>query len=527
MIAVATSIPPRLLRQDAGRSIDDGYQQLCIRSWIDSGFRILSVNDRDEIPDLAGRYPEVEFVATDRNASAWSGRKNPYIADLLLALQNAPEPVLGIINADLLFEPSPEWQMRLPSLVGQAIVVAHRYDTDSLLGGAFRRYYDGFDCFFFDRALARKALEHAMPFAMGLPWWDIWLPCVGEFNNRRILVVDRPSVVHLLHKQAYPAAVVWEFAHKFANIVVKQSELGSHGLPKFVLSLVPACREIAALPYKDDAESEEYRRTISKLGSLFIPATRQNAVCWSSNTLARSVSNSSASGPLDPSASFGAPLTVHDVFRCFDLRFAAGTAFLRGIRQLKENRLAEAESELLSALHTTPNDFGVLRKLGEVAFRRGDFQTAHTLFNKAAEQQPNNTQLMKQLGAVLRATNRRAEAIECFQEILDIDPTYQSVYTDIAIVLWETGRGREALCYLEHAIKLWPQYTRAIELYDRFHKDFDAHSAIRPRAGQGSRRLAYSYMVRLIHRVYGSVSRTANWPNRVSRGGKTDEKSVN
>src|SRR5438045_8274254 len=127
LIAVATSIPPVLTRQDAGSDIPE-YQKCCIQSWIGNGFRVLSVNHPDEIPALAALYPDVEFVATHRNASEWTGRKNPYVADLLLTLTEAAEPVLGIINSDLLFEPSMAWGCRLLELVPHTMVVAHRYD---------------------------------------------------------------------------------------------------------------------------------------------------------------------------------------------------------------------------------------------------------------------------------------------------------------------------------------------------------------------------------------------------------------
>ena len=64
---------------------------------------------------------------------------------------DAPEPVLGIINSDLLFEPTAAWIERLPSVVPDALVVAHRFDAISLLHGALLRCY-GFDCFLFDKA---------------------------------------------------------------------------------------------------------------------------------------------------------------------------------------------------------------------------------------------------------------------------------------------------------------------------------------------------------------------------------------
>src|SRR5262249_35572871 len=147
-IVLATSIPPSLSRKNAGRDISGVYQKLCIGSWIACGFRVLSINDADEVPALAAQFPEVEFVPVSRNASAISGRKNPYIADVLRALLDTPENAFGIINADLVFETSTAWQARLPSALERALVVAQRHDTSSLLDGAFRVYFWGFDAFF-------------------------------------------------------------------------------------------------------------------------------------------------------------------------------------------------------------------------------------------------------------------------------------------------------------------------------------------------------------------------------------------
>src|SRR3954463_9494142 len=78
-IVVATSFPPKTVRANAGRRIED-YDRLCVQSWIACGFRIISLNAPDEIPALAARYPEVVFIPTERNASSVFGRKTPFIA---------------------------------------------------------------------------------------------------------------------------------------------------------------------------------------------------------------------------------------------------------------------------------------------------------------------------------------------------------------------------------------------------------------------------------------------------------------
>src|SRR5258708_34467970 len=82
-IVVATSFPPKLVRANGGRPMED-YDRLCVQSWIACGFKIISLNAPDEIPALASRFPEVGFFPAGRNPSAVFGRKTPFIADLLL-----------------------------------------------------------------------------------------------------------------------------------------------------------------------------------------------------------------------------------------------------------------------------------------------------------------------------------------------------------------------------------------------------------------------------------------------------------
>src|SRR5215470_10878419 len=126
-IAVATSFPPQLVRMNVGRRMED-YDRLCVRSWLECGFRVLAINDGDEIPPLKARYPDVEFVPAPRNAKPIWGRSTPYIADILAVLAQQPEPVLGIINSDLLFEPVLAWQQLRGVVPKKTLVTGQRYD---------------------------------------------------------------------------------------------------------------------------------------------------------------------------------------------------------------------------------------------------------------------------------------------------------------------------------------------------------------------------------------------------------------
>src|SRR5262245_29506916 len=317
-IAVATSIPPILSRRNAGRAIDSDYQRLCIRSWRDCGFRIVSVNDAEEIPALAGAYPEISFIAADRNASAISGRKTPYIADLLSPLLEAPEPVVGIINSDVVFEPSSAWQAWLPRVASDALLTGQRHDATSLLDGTFRKYYWGFDFFLFKREAAYELLETAMPFAMGLSWWDYWLPAAFALKGRQVLTLERPAVAHLIHKEPYLDDSWRELAVNFATFVAQQTANSRTPLPAGMAALLPLCREIAQMP-EGRRRNRNADAQISQIAVQFIPAITRKVV----------------SAPMDEAkaASLSSSTMIPGgVFQRFEERLSAGEALERAKR---------------------------------------------------------------------------------------------------------------------------------------------------------------------------------------------------
>ena len=237
-IAIATSIPPQIARIDGGNPVGSDYQDLCIRSWQETGFQVVSVNAHDEVPALKKRFPAVRFAEVQRDARAIGGKKTPFIADMLQALLATNAPALGIANADLVFEPDAGWH-RLSPMLHRAVFASQRLDASSLLAGPLHPYM-GFDCFFFDRATALELCRIAPGFAIGLPWWDCWLPAAAGVAGRRFGIIRRPAVLHLSHPQAYNEILHSLLSMTFARFV---ATYGRAALP----DIVKECTEFAKL----------------------------------------------------------------------------------------------------------------------------------------------------------------------------------------------------------------------------------------------------------------------------------------
>jgi len=452
-IVVATSIPPRLSRRNAGRTIDNEYQKLCIQSWLDCGFRVLAVNDREEIPDLAARYPEVSFLATDRNASAISGRKNPFVADLLSALLASPASVMGIINSDIVFEPVPAWQRRLPSLVDNGVVTGQRLDTISLADGVLEKHQWGYDYFFFDRGAAHDLVGETLPWTMGLPWWDYWLPLTLAARGRKLVAVDRPSIVHLYHDTVYDKAVWRQFALMLSERVIRESEICRSPLPRSIAAVLPLCREVFGLSGSAEIERGAADELVQRLADTCAKSIRSELIDLETTT-----EPSPRSGPapnLDPAS----------IFAGYQIRTAAGRAVTKAKNLQLEDKTEEADKQYRAALEKMPNDSDVLFSYGDFLLRQHKPAQAAVLFRKLVGLRPDFCNGINAFGVALDNMGRLNEAITCFERALQLDPEFAATYFNLALALHKIDRHEDVVRRFENMLAGRPGVTAGAETY--------------------------------------------------------------
>ena len=429
-IVVATSFPPQLVRMNAGRRLED-YDRLCVRSWLECGFRILAVNDADEIPPLKARYPGVEFVAAPRNAKPVFGRSTPYLADILAVLAKQPEPVLGIINSDLLFEPVMAWQHLLEIVPKKTLVTGRRYDARSLAGGALHVYAPGFDYFFFERAAAETLSHETRPFAMGQPWWDYWFPLNLALAGYEIMCLARPAVLHLAHEQQTEARTpAWrEMARWYARSLVESDHV--QAAPAGWSDLLALCGTLAHAP---DAELASGARDedVIRLSELSVPPIAAHLTEIDDPRLG---ARDTAVPPI--------------LFDNLDGRVTAGRALHQGLWEEDHACFDVAMQRYATAAEHAPLDANVLSTFGNFLFRVGKFEDAASILRRAVDLVPHATDLLNSLGSALGSSGRNIEAISCFERVIEADPSDWDGYYNLAMALYPLRRHQQAIARLQ------------------------------------------------------------------------------
>ena len=206
-----TSIPP--VANNAQFEERISYQRRCIRSWIATGHLPKSLNPEHEIADLVQLFPEVDFHPAYRSTAPINHRPLVYVSDLIaLGLEDSSER-LAICNADVFFEPLVPFTSGLPNEL--PIAYSNRVDIERFAEVRTRKTFYGIDYVNMSKAFAIDLPDCV--FALGLPWWDYWLPL--EAIRKGIIPFNlkwdtAPLLHHLIHGDRWdPASLVYLGRH--------------------------------------------------------------------------------------------------------------------------------------------------------------------------------------------------------------------------------------------------------------------------------------------------------------------------
>ena len=220
---LATSLVP-------GR--DEALQRTNVESWQTLGFEVLSINGANEAQALEGRYPGVRIVVAQKTAERVARKPVPHIHDLLNALRTRCDEqdtardqcIVGIINADIYLRPVANLTETIHAQTPGALVLGPRVDVND--ASAFKTYRPtgseaysvGYDYFLMSGDLLDDFAES--PFAMGMPFWDYWLPLVALLQGRPLKSLNAPIALHVQHDAQWDDAI-YLFFHSLVAYVIE------------------------------------------------------------------------------------------------------------------------------------------------------------------------------------------------------------------------------------------------------------------------------------------------------------------
>jgi len=184
---VATSLPPR--------GVEVG--QDAVGSWLERGFRVISVNTPEERDHLAPSFPGVEFHLCSETAKPQFGKDYQYLDALLDALDKTGEPICGIVNADIILRGEPAAWDQFCAAAATKFVYGSRVNVRAKDDPLGRLLEPGFDYFFFPKELLTRIPRTG--FIIGQPAWDVFLPAwVARLGFPRAFCYS-PLALHVEH----------------------------------------------------------------------------------------------------------------------------------------------------------------------------------------------------------------------------------------------------------------------------------------------------------------------------------------
>lgn len=119
-------------------------------------------------------------------------------------------------------------------------------------------------------------------------------------------------------------------------------------------------------------------------------------------------------------------------------------------------RLQEAELIYQQILQDHPNQSDALHLLGEIAYQRGQFDSAITLITHAIQANPVIPTYHITLGRAYKDQGKLDQAVSCYQRALTLNPNDAIGLNGLGNVLFDQGRFEEAIASYTHALSFQP-----------------------------------------------------------------------
>jgi hypothetical protein len=166
----------------------------CVKTWLSAGLQVVAVQNKDEIDDLRKYFPAVEFVETDRNAMKVFNRPCVLVKDMARVIGERRQNGI-LINSDIEIH-CDGFMEKIGTVNANEIRVGVRHNYRKRRDVCYEEP-DGFDVFWLSPEMANDLPD--LPLAIGVPFWDYWLPYHFIRRGFRVSIYDSPCFYHRYH----------------------------------------------------------------------------------------------------------------------------------------------------------------------------------------------------------------------------------------------------------------------------------------------------------------------------------------
>lgn len=175
-------------------------QMRAVKSWIDHGYKVVSLNSETEIKELTAFEKLVKFIPTKRTNEVLFKRPYVLISSIIDYIKDSGEEYSLIINSDIIIEDRLSFTEEIKRISSEGIIVMNRHDFNDNTDNS-KVYELGFDGFFINKKWLSIFPQSIL--CLGQCHWDFWLPYICVLSKVTIFRLNEPYLFHKSHPVQY------------------------------------------------------------------------------------------------------------------------------------------------------------------------------------------------------------------------------------------------------------------------------------------------------------------------------------